>query len=42
MRMYDLRIPLEIGGEAHVQVAVVHGEQDVDAVLESRCHGERR
>ena len=29
---------LEVGGEAHVQVAVVHREEDVDAVLEPCRH----
>jgi hypothetical protein len=33
---------LEVGGEAHVQVAVMHGKQDIDAVLELRWHGETR
>ena len=28
---------LEIGCVAHMQVAVVHGEQDIDAVLEFRA-----
>ena len=33
---------LEVGGVAHVQVAVVHGEKDVDAVLQFRGHPHSR
>ena len=29
---------LEVSGKAHIQVAVVHGKKNVDAVLELRRH----
>jgi hypothetical protein len=33
---------LEVGGEAYIQVAVVHGEKDVNTVLEFGGHATSR
>lgn len=32
------QVTLEVGGETYVQVAVVHGKKDVNAVLELGGH----